>query len=69
MVEKKSLTQEELQVKIKELVPGYTATVPFSQGAKECIAWLDADPQRAQIDKEKEAMMDRVITAYEKAWV
>ena len=55
--------------KIKELVPGYTATVPFSQGAKECIAWLDADPQRAQIDKEKEAMMDRVITAYEKAWV
>ena len=54
--------------KIKELVPGYTATVPFSQGAKECVAWLDADPQRAQIDKEKEAMMDRVITAYEKAW-
>ena len=55
--------------KIKELVPGYTATVSFSQGAKECVAWLDADPQRAQIDKEKEAMMDRVITAYEKAWV
>ena len=54
--------------KIKELVPCYTATVPFSQGAKECVAWLDADPQRAQIDKEKEAMMDRVITAYEKAW-
>ena len=54
--------------KIKELVPGYTATVSFSQGAKECVAWLDADPQRAQIDKEKEAMMDRVITAYEKAW-
>ena len=54
--------------KIKELVPGYTATVSFSQGAKECVAWLDADPQRAQIDKEKEAMMDRVITTYEKAW-
>ena len=54
--------------KIKELLPGYTATVAFSQGARECVAWLDADPQRAAIDPEKEAMMDRIITAYEKAW-
>jgi len=54
--------------KIKELVPGYTATVPFYQGAKECVTWLDADPQRAQIDEQKEAMIDRVIAAYQKAW-
>ena len=54
--------------KIKELVPGYTATVPFFQGAKECVTWLDADPQRGQIDEQKEAMMDRVIAAYQKAW-
>ena len=54
--------------KIKELVPGYTATVPFYQGAKECVTWLDADPQRAQIDEQKEAMTDRVIAAYQKAW-
>ena len=54
--------------KIKELVPDYVATVPFSKGARECVAWLDADPQRAQIDQEKEEMMDHIIAAYQKAW-
>jgi nucleoside-diphosphate-sugar epimerase len=55
--------------KIKELVPDYTATVPFSQGVHECIAWLDADPERGAPDPEKDATMDRIITAYERAWV
>ena len=54
--------------KIKELVPDYVATVPFSKGARECVAWLDADPQRAQIDQEREEMMDHIIAAYQKAW-
>jgi len=54
--------------KIKELVPDYVATVPFSKGARECVVWLDADPQRAQIDQAREEMMDHIIAAYQKAW-
>ena len=42
--------------------------MPFSKGARECVAWLDADPQRAHIDQEKEEMMDHIIAAYQKAW-
>ena len=54
--------------KIKELVPDYAATMPFSQGVKECIAWLDAHPDQAHADPEKEEMMDLIIAAYERAW-
>lgn len=54
--------------KVKELVPDYVATVPFARGVEECIAWLDAEPGRLVVDAEKEAMMDAIIAAYEKAW-
>ena len=54
--------------KVKELVPDYVATVPFARGVEECIAWLDAEPGRLVVDAEKEAMMDTIIAAYEKAW-
>ena len=30
--------------KIKRFVPGFAAVVPFEAGARECLAWLDADP-------------------------
>lgn len=54
--------------KVKELVPDYVATTPFARGVEECIAWLDAEPGRLVVDAEKEAMMDKIIAAYEKAW-
>lgn len=54
--------------KVRELVPDYVARVPFSRGVEECITWLDADPGRLRVDAEKEAMMDKIITAYERAW-
>ena len=54
--------------KVRELVPEYVATVPFARGVEECIAWLDADPARLQVDAEKDAMMDRIIAAQERAW-
>ncbi len=55
--------------KVRELVPDYVATVPFARGVEECIAWLDAEPGRLVVDEEKEAMMDKIIAAYERAWV
>jgi len=32
--------------KIKRLVPDFAATIPFSQGAREIVAWYDEDPAR-----------------------
>jgi nucleoside-diphosphate-sugar epimerase len=47
--------------KIKRFVPDYRATIPFSQGAEEIIAWYDADPSRQTIDEELDRTMDRII--------
>lgn len=52
--------------KIKRFVPDYCATVPFSQGVRRTIAWLQADPARQQIDHAANAMWDKLIDAYEK---
>jgi nucleoside-diphosphate-sugar epimerase len=51
--------------KIKRLVPDFAATIPFSRGAGEILAWLDADPARRVVDDEVNRLMDRIITAYE----
>jgi nucleoside-diphosphate-sugar epimerase len=51
--------------KIKRFVPGYCATVPFTQGIRRTMAWFDADPARQQIDEEANARWDRLIAAYE----
>jgi nucleoside-diphosphate-sugar epimerase len=48
--------------KIKRFVPDFSATIPFSRGAEEIIAWYDADPSRQSIDEELNRTMDRIIT-------
>jgi nucleoside-diphosphate-sugar epimerase len=52
--------------KIRRFVPGYCATVPFSQGIRRTIAWLQADPARQQIDDAANAKWDKLIDAYER---
>lgn len=54
--------------KIKRLVPEFQATVPFWQGAREIVAWYDADPARQVVDAEFNELLDRIITAYKAAW-
>ncbi len=51
--------------KIKSLVPGWVATVPFWQGAREIIEWHDAEPGRRHIDHAVDATMDRLVEAYD----
>lgn len=51
--------------KIKRLVPDYAATIPFSQGAREIMAWYDGDPARQVVDEGRDQLMDRIIAAYE----
>jgi nucleoside-diphosphate-sugar epimerase len=52
--------------KIKRFVPDYCATVPFTQGIRQTLAWFDADPARQQIDEPANALWDKLIDAYER---
>jgi len=54
--------------KVKQLVPGFICTTPFSRGAEEIIAWHMADPARQQVDPAFNALCDRILQAYAKAW-
>ncbi len=49
--------------KIKQLVPDFVATIPFSQGAREIVGWFDADPARQVVDEEVDGMIERIISS------
>lgn len=50
--------------KIKKFVPDFEATIPFSEGAKEIIAWYDEDPSRQEVDPEMDKLIDKIISDY-----
>lgn len=50
--------------KVKALVPTFLASVPFSQGAREIVAWFDADPTRQRVEESTHALFDRLIEKY-----
>lgn len=54
--------------KVKGLVPDFLCTTPLSRGAREVMAWHDADPARQVVDTQIDTLMDRLIEAYQKAW-
>ncbi|WP_323959469.1 NAD-dependent epimerase/dehydratase family protein [Arthrobacter sp. JZ12] len=49
--------------KVKALVPDFFCTTPFVHGAREILAWYDADPRRQEVDPELDAQFDKVIAA------
>jgi nucleoside-diphosphate-sugar epimerase len=51
--------------KLRNVVPGYRAVIPFEQGAREIVAWHDEDPTRQQVDARIDAIMDKLIAAYQ----
>jgi nucleoside-diphosphate-sugar epimerase len=51
--------------KIKRIVPDFTATIPFSRGVEEIIAWHDADPARQIVDERLNRLMDKIILDWE----
>ena len=48
----------------RTIVPGWVATIPFEQGAREIIAWYDDDPARQQVDSRLDAVMDKLVETY-----
>jgi nucleoside-diphosphate-sugar epimerase len=50
--------------KVKSLVPGWAARVPFRQGAREIVPWHDEDPTRRAVDGRMDALFDALVEAY-----
>jgi nucleoside-diphosphate-sugar epimerase len=54
--------------KIKRIVPDFVASIPFSRGVEEIMAWYNADPARQVIDEKWDRLVDRILSAYQLAW-
>ncbi|HTT50900.1 MAG TPA: NAD-dependent epimerase/dehydratase family protein [Streptosporangiaceae bacterium] len=50
--------------KLRSVVPGYRAVIPFEQGAREIVGWHDEDPARQHVDTRIDAVMDKLAAAY-----
>jgi nucleoside-diphosphate-sugar epimerase len=50
--------------KIRSLVPGWCARVPFREGAQEIVDWHDADPARRRVDARLDALYDRLVESH-----
>ncbi len=50
--------------KLRQLVPGFSTTIPFSEGAQEIIAWHDEEPSRRQVDTRVDAAMDELVQRF-----
>lgn len=49
--------------RIKTLVPGWVATTPFAEGAREIAEWYLADASRRVVNAELDAAFDRLVAA------
>ncbi len=50
--------------KLRRLVPGYRARVPFAEGIRQTVRWFDEDPRRQDVDHEANALWDHVAAIY-----
>jgi nucleoside-diphosphate-sugar epimerase len=50
--------------KVRSIVPGWRAVIPFEQGAREIVNWYLADPARQVTDTALDAVMDKLAAAW-----
>ncbi len=50
--------------KVKSVVPGWRAVVPFERGAREIAAWYTADRSRQVVDEKLDALMDKLADGF-----
>ena len=50
--------------KIKTFVPGFKATIPFAEGIKRTLAWLDKNPEHKFINAETNQQMEYILKVY-----
>jgi len=53
---------------VKRLVPGFSAEIPFSRGAREIMSYYDADPARRVVDAKLDALTDTLVAIAEGAY-
>ncbi len=51
--------------KLRSVVPDFRATIPFEQGAREIVAWHDADVSRQAVDARLDAVMDALVDRHQ----
>ena len=54
--------------KVKSFVPDFEATVSLAEGVRRSMEWFQADESRMAVNRQIDETMDRIISAYEKAW-
>jgi nucleoside-diphosphate-sugar epimerase len=50
--------------RVKSLVPGWQATIPFAEGAREIVDWHLAEESRQKVDTALDAVYDRLVAAH-----
>ncbi len=50
--------------KIKKLVPGYKAEVPFARGASEIVNWFTKHPDQRKVDNVFNEILEKLITEF-----
>jgi nucleoside-diphosphate-sugar epimerase len=50
--------------KLRGIVPGWRAVIPFEQGARQIADWYLAEPTRQITDQALDAVMDKLATAW-----
>jgi nucleoside-diphosphate-sugar epimerase len=50
--------------KLRSVVPGWRATIPFEQGAREIVDWYLGDPSRQVADEKLDAIMDKLAAGF-----
>ncbi|MDP9737855.1 SDR family oxidoreductase [Curtobacterium sp. 260] len=51
--------------KVQTLVPEFAQTTSIRQGAREIVAWFDADPSRQVTDERLDALMDQLVERWQ----
>ena len=54
--------------KVRHLVPEFQPKVSFAEGIARSIAWFDADPSRRVVSPAANENIERVLSAWERAW-
>lgn len=54
--------------KIKRFVPDYVCEVNWAEGVRRSLAWFEAHPEFQTIDYEMDAVWDRIVAAFERAF-
>lgn len=49
--------------KIKRIVPGYQATIPFFEGMRRSVAWIEANPERKSVNRQLDSLIDDIVAA------